>query len=102
MGGLIAEFSEPIFTRALGHQGESLTDAAWARMGFKIEAMKVKEVGGRRWPHSDHDLDRLIVRDGIAWGVEIKNKLGYIDQGEFQTKLAMCHFSVCDRCSSLA
>jgi hypothetical protein len=37
-------------------------------------------------------LDRLIERDGIQYAVEIKNQLGYIDQTEFETKLAMMKF----------
>jgi hypothetical protein len=47
--------------------------------------------------HSQHQpamrrLDRLIERDGIRYGVEIKNQLGYIDQTEFGTKLQMCEY----------
>jgi hypothetical protein len=34
----------------------------------------------------------LIERDGIQYGIEIKNQLGYIDQTEFETKLAMMRF----------
>jgi hypothetical protein len=55
----------------------------------------VREVDGRAWPDSKHDLDRLIERDGVRYGVEIKNQLGYIDQTEFGIKLRMCeHFGV--------
>jgi len=56
---------------------------------------KVKEVDGRVWKKTNHDLDFLIVRDGVRYGVEVKNQLGYIDQTEFQIKLAMCvHFGI--------
>jgi hypothetical protein len=61
-----------------------------ARTGFRIIASKVREVEGMRWTKSNHDLDRLIMRDGVRYGVEIKNQLGYIEQTEFQTKLEMC------------
>jgi hypothetical protein len=92
---LIAEFSDPIFTRALGKHGELLADAGFARTGFRIMQSKVREVDGKRWTATNHDLDRLIQREGVRYGVEIKNQLGYIDQTEFQTKLAMCqHFGV--------
>ncbi len=87
---LIAEFSEPTFTRALGHYGELLADSGFANIGFRILQRKVREVDGKRWTKSNHDLDRLIQRDGERYGVEIKNQLGYIDLTEFQTKLAMC------------
>lgn len=92
---LIAEFSEPTFTRALGHYGELLADSGFANIGFRILQRKVREVDGKRWEKTNHDLDRLVQRDGVRYGVEIKNQLGYIDQTEFQTKLAMCaHFGV--------
>jgi hypothetical protein len=52
----------------------------------------VRVVDGRLWEDSNHDLDRLIERDGIRYGVEIKNQLAYIDQTEFEIKLRMCTF----------
>jgi predicted RecB family endonuclease len=56
---------------------------------------KVKQVDARAWTDTNHDLDFLIVRDGVRYGVEVKNQLGYIDQTEFQIKLAMCvHFGI--------
>lgn len=95
MLALIAEFSDPAFTRALGDQGEILADAGFAHIGFRVRARNVREVGGQRWEETGHNLDRLIERDGIRYGVEIKNQLGYIGQTEFQVKLAMCgHFGV--------
>jgi hypothetical protein len=92
---IIAEFSNPDFTRALGYQAEALADAGFARIGFRIRQVKVREVDAKAWVDTNHDLDRLIERDGIRYGVEIKNQLGYIDQTEFAVKLAMCkHFGV--------
>jgi hypothetical protein len=53
---------------------------------------KVKEVDGRVWKKTNLDLDFLIV---ARRRVEVKNQLGYIDQTEFQIKLAMCvHFGI--------
>ena len=89
---LIAEFSEPTFTHAVGYQGESLADAGFACTGFWIRQRKVKEVDGKKWDQTNHDLDRLIERDGIRYGVEIKNQLAYIEQREFQIKIEMCRF----------
>ncbi len=93
--GLIDEFSEPVFTAALGHHGESLVDVGLAYSGFRILQKNVRAVDGVEWTGSNHNLDRLIERDGVRYGVEIKNTLGYIDQTEYQKKLAMClHFGV--------
>lgn len=90
IGRLIEEFSDSRFTRALGQHGEMLADVACAYTGFRIIGKNVREVDGRRWQTSDHNLDRLIERDGVRWGVEIKNTLGYIGQTEFQIKMEMC------------
>jgi hypothetical protein len=92
MVGLIAEFSEPAFTRVLGHYGELLADAGFARIGFRILQNKVTGVDGKRWSKTNHDLDRLIQRDGVRWGVEIKNQVGYIQREEFQAKVEMCRY----------
>jgi hypothetical protein len=49
-------------------------------------------VDGTQWTETGHDLDFLIQRDGVRYGVEVKNQLGYIDQTEFEVKLKMCRF----------
>jgi hypothetical protein len=90
--GLIASFSEPTFTRAVGHYGEMLVESGFARTQFRILQQKVRAVDHRQWKETNHDLDFLIERDGIRYGVEVKNQLGYIDQTEFQIKLRMCAF----------
>ncbi len=41
---------------------------------------------------TNHDLDYVIERNNMLYGVEVKNQLGYIDQTDFQTKLQMCEF----------
>ncbi|WP_395711280.1 hypothetical protein [Reyranella sp.] len=87
---LIDEFSEPTFTRAVGHHAELLFDSSLAYTGFRVRSRNVRSWGGKWWSDSNHDLDRVIERDGVAYGVEIKNQLGYIDQTEFGVKLQMC------------
>ena len=89
---LIGEFSDPVFTGALGANGEQLMDAGFATLGFRILDKNVKQVNGLKWELSNHDLDRLVMRDGVLYGVEIKNRLPYIEQQEFETKLNMCRF----------
>lgn len=39
-----------------------------------------------------HDLDRCFTRDGVHYGVEIKNTLPYIPREELTIKLQMCSF----------
>jgi hypothetical protein len=87
---LVLLYSDPAFTPALGAQGELLIDAGLPRVGFQPLADTVRSWGGATWPQSGHDLDRVFVRDGIYYGVEIKNRLGYIGHAEFSIKLQMC------------
>jgi hypothetical protein len=87
---LVASFSEPAFTQSLGLQGEAMVDAGFPRVGFMPRLSNAREWKGIAWTETGHDLDRIMECDGLAYGVEIKNKLGYIDQKEFRTKLAMC------------
>src|SRR5260370_220845 len=77
-------------TRGLGACGEQLFYEGLAQTGFRIIKRKVKEVSGVVWTETGHDLDRLIVRDDVPYGVEIKNQLGYIGLEELEAKLRMC------------
>ena len=42
------------------------------------------------WEKSGHDLDFVFEKDGVAYGCEIKNTLGYIQKDELEIKLEMC------------
>ncbi len=75
---------------SIGQHGELMFDAAFAYAGFTIAAKNVSDWNGRKWVGSGHDLDRIYLRDGIAFGAEIKNTLKYIPQHEFDIKLDMC------------
>jgi hypothetical protein len=87
---LMEEFSDPVFTHAMGAHCENLVGFAVAQIGFRIEAINVTGVGGIDWIETGHDLDLLIEGNGVRYGVEIKNQLGYIEEDEFRVKLAMC------------
>lgn len=87
---LVLAFSDPTFTSALGVQGELLIDGGLPRVGFQPLAVNVRTWEGRTWLNTNHDLDRVFTRDGLYYGAEIKNRLGYIPQAEFRAKLKMC------------
>jgi hypothetical protein len=55
-------------------------------------AEKVKEYNGKKWEKTGHDLDFIFKRDGVEYGCEIKNTLGYIGKEELEIKLEMCAF----------
>jgi hypothetical protein len=87
---LVEQFSEPAFTSALGNQGELLVDAALPSVGFLPKARNVNGFAGVQWTETKHNLDRIFEKDGVFYGTEIKNRLSYISQDEFYTKLRMC------------
>jgi hypothetical protein len=87
---LVSEYSLPIISEALGHQGEIMVLEALARNGFRIVQRNTAEHSGNKWSHSEHDLDLIVERDGIGYGVEVKNTLPYIRQEDFETKKAIC------------
>lgn len=87
---LVSTFSEPSFARSLGLQGKAMIDGGFPRAGFMPRSSNVREWKGMKWSKTGHDLDRVFEREGLAYGIEIKNKLGYIDQKEFRIKLEMC------------
>lgn len=87
---LVREYSDPVVTRAVGRHGELMFDAALPRFGFIPKGRDVLSLGGRRWTATQHNLDRVFERDGIEYGVEIKNTLAYIGRPELMLKLEMC------------
>lgn len=88
---LVGRFSTPGFTAGLGAQGELMFDAALPTVGFLPVGRKVRAYGEREWDETAHDLDRVFVRDGIAYGTEIKNTLKYIPRDELMVKIRMCN-----------
>ena len=49
-----------------------------------------RELGEKKWVRTDHDLDFIFERDNRAYGVEVKNMLGYMDYAEFKLKIQLC------------
>lgn len=89
---IIEEYSQDNITRSCGHRAEDLFFNALAMRGFMPAGKKVKEYNGKKWEKSGHDLDFVFKRDGVAYGCEIKNTLGYIEKEELEIKLEMCAY----------
>ena len=92
MLGLLARIYDPDFTHAVGRHGELMFDAALGRYGFRAEATNTRSWAGKTWVTTNHNLDRIVTRDGIHYGVEIKNTQNYISHDELRTKLDLCKF----------
>jgi hypothetical protein len=59
----------------------------FARHEFVMKGRNTQSYGGKDWTKSGHNLDFIFGRDDIAYGVEVKNTLGYMEQEELRTKM---------------
>lgn len=87
---LVEEYSTPIMGATLGLHGEMMILEAFARNKFLVGGRNANEYNGRAWSQTGHDLDFIFERDGAAYGVEVKNTLGYMDKKEFEIKVQLC------------
>jgi len=62
----------------------------FARTQFLMIRRDANEYRDRKWEDSKHNLDFIFERDGKAYGVEVKNTLGYMDREEFLLKIKLC------------
>lgn len=87
---LLERIFDPEFTHAIGRHGEMMFDSALSRQNFRYEARDANSWQGNTWEQTNHNMDRIVTRDGIAYGVEIKNTQNYITHDELLTKIALC------------
>ena len=87
---IIRRYSDPTITRAVGEYAEMLVSYAFQLNGFKVVGENTNEYRGLRWERTKHDLDFIVEKDSIAYGVEVKNTLSYMEEDEFEAKLNMC------------
>jgi hypothetical protein len=86
---LVEEYADPNIGGALGLHGESMVLEGFARSRFVMHGREVREHAGRMWEESMHDVDFVFERDGVAYGIEVKNTLGYPPQDEIRLKTQM-------------
>jgi hypothetical protein len=89
---LVEEYSDPNICASLGLHGETMILGGFARKQFVMLGQHTREFGERRWERTDHNIDFIFERDGISYGIEVKNALSYMDQKEFQIKMALCQY----------
>jgi hypothetical protein len=88
---LVEQYADPNIGGALGLHAEALVLEGFARCEFVMKGRNTRRYEDREWRDTDHDLDFIFERDGIAYGIEVKNTLGYIDYEEFDVKIDICH-----------
>ena len=87
---LVKQYSAPAIGAALGLQGEALILEGFASQQFVMSGREAKSYTGKSWDKTGHDLDFVVERDGVGYGIEVKNTLGYMDYPEFRAKVEMC------------
>lgn len=53
-------------------------------------AAETNEWRGAKWTQTNHDLDFIFEKNGIFYGVEVKNALGRIERDEIDVKVSIC------------
>lgn len=86
---LAEEYADPNIGAALGLQGEALVLEGFASNEFVMKGREARSFAGTTWDETQHDLDFIFERDGVAYGVEVKNTLGYMSQAEMRTKIRL-------------
>jgi hypothetical protein len=89
---LVEEFSDPNIGRALGQNGELLVLEGFSRRQFVTHGRNTSRYRGRGWQTTEHDLDFIFERDGLVYGVEVKNTLAYMEYKELRTKIDLCDY----------
>lgn len=87
---IIDEMADPELARACGDHAEMLFLNALASRGFQPYGEDVREYRSRVWAETEHNLDFILEKEGIAWGCEVKNTWDYIPEDELRIKLRMC------------
>lgn len=88
---LIRQYSDYKISKATGEYAEMLFGFMFRVNGFKVVARNVSKHDGTKWIKTQrYDLDFIIEKDGITYGVEIKNTFDYMPPKEFQYKLEIC------------
>lgn len=87
---LVEEYADPNIGGVIGLHGEMMVLEGFARNQFVMRGRSTSEFEGRKWTRTNHNLDFIFERDQRAYGVEVKNTLGYMDLSEFKIKIEMC------------
>jgi hypothetical protein len=88
---IMSAFSDDEMNDGCGKYAEILFLHMFEKNHFEIIARDASTFKKRRWTKSDRNLDFIVRKDAVAYGVEIKNTFDYMEPDEFADKLEMCH-----------
>jgi len=90
--GLVEKYSDDKIGSFTGAYCELLVVEGFSKLQFINHGRNINSFQGKKWSVSGHDLDMIVERDGIAYGIEVKNTLPYIEKEEYEIKVKMCLF----------
>jgi hypothetical protein len=86
----VEEYADPNIGGAVGLHGEFMVLEGFARCEFVMCGRNTRDFEGKSWTETAHNLDFIFEKDSKAYGVEVKNTLGYMDYEEFRLKIRLC------------
>jgi len=87
---LVDEYSSQLINKATGDYAETLVLLGLSRLHLSLVGRDTRQYRDRMWTQSDHNLDFIMEKDPVAYGIEVKNTFDYMPADEFATKLQMC------------
>ena len=89
---ILERFSDDEVNDGVGKYAEILFGHMFKKNQFKIVGRHTNRFGKKVWKRSKKNLDFIIQKDEINYGVEVRNRFDYMKQDEFEEKLKMCEF----------
>jgi hypothetical protein len=74
---IIEAYADPVITRAVGNWCEKLIEIMFKLNDFEILGRHSNEFQGKKWTKTNQNLDFIVGKEWIAYGVEVKNTLPY-------------------------
>lgn len=87
---LVEAYADPNIGAALGLHGEFMVLEGFAKREFLLKGRNTRTFLSRTWTRTEHNLDFIFAKDGMAYGVEVKNTLRYMDYDELAVKIELC------------
>ena len=89
---LMSEYSSETMNKATGDYAEILVPLGLARLHLDVIDRNARSYRNKIWTETGHDLDFIVEKDDVGYGVEVKNTWIYIPFDELNVKLKMCKF----------
>jgi hypothetical protein len=89
---LVEEYSADEVSQAVGDRGEDLVLRGFATRQFVVHGKDTATFRDKTWSLTAHNLDLIVERDGVCYGIEVKNALDYIEPDELHVKLDICDY----------